>query len=172
MITMKCRFAEIFSCAIDENDFKQLQLDGLNGNEVYDRLDGMHYVLGGIAGHAFSLHLDDQLIAQTVNELAEHFIVQSRPLLDLTGGAVEEDHKLVIVENSKIKHSDDSISIDDKYRITFEVQQVIFGDDLELILIYPMIDGVYLDLADDALMESFSGVLISKTLGHHEFDIA
>ena len=43
---------------------------------------------------------------------------------------------------------------------------------LELILIFPKIDGVYLDLSDDVLMESFSGVLISKTLGHHEFDIA
>ena len=90
----------------------------------------------------------------------------------MTGGAVDESHKLVIVENSKIQHREDSISIDDKDRITFEVQQVILGGDLELILIFPKIDGIYLDLADDLLMESFSGVLISKTLGYHEFDIA
>ena len=172
MITMKCRFAEIFTCAIDENDFKQLQLEGLKGNEVYNKLDGMHYVLGGITSHNFVFGFDDQLTAQTINELADHFIVQIRPPLDLTGDAVDESHKLVIVENSKIQHCVDSISIDDKDRITFEMQQVILGGDLELILIFPKIDGVYLDLSDDVLMESFSGILNSKTLGEHEFDIA
>ncbi len=137
MFTMKCRFAEIFSCAIGDKDFEQLKVGGLKGDDVYKWLDEMHYVVGGITSNDFTFKINDHQVVQTLEELSEHFDVHIRPVVDLTESGNEQLQKFLIVENSKVNQRNIEITIGDTNRLSFEIQQVMLGGDWELTLVYP-----------------------------------
>ena len=168
MFTIKSRVAEIYSCSVADSDFKQFRLEGIKGDGIYDWLDEMDFVGGGITGNDFIFTFDDDLEIHTLKVLAGHFDVLIRPVLDLTESVNDQLQKLVIVEYSKSNDREIDLTIKDKSRVSFEFQQVVFGGDWELTLVFPIVDNNFIDLSESITLEAFSGLVISKKLGHHE----
>ena len=170
MLKIRGRFVEVYSSKIDANDFQNLTSQGLDSDHVYDRLDEMDLLVGGIASYDFKIWVNDVCVVESIDQLNNLSIVRRREGIDLRKGAKGDDHFFAIVEHSKIRVDDvDSVfKIED---LKFETQRVIFDEKSDLTLIFPFHRDLLIDVSEDIELEAFTGMLISKEYGFRQFDI-
>jgi hypothetical protein len=170
MLKIRGRFVEVYSSKIDANDFQNLTSQGLDSDHVYDRLDEMDLLVGGIASYDFKIWVNDVCVVESIDQLNNLSIVRRREDIDLRKGAKGDDHFFAIIEHSKIRvdDADSAFKIED---IKFETQRVLFDDQSELTLIFPFHRDLLIDVSEDIELEAFTGVLISKEYGFRQFDI-
>ena len=171
MLTIRGRYVDFYFSKIDTSDFKSLQSDGLDPSLVYDRLDEMHSLAGGISSTDFKLWIDDKCIIESFDALKLNFSVRERKDIDLRSEVKTDDHTFAIVESSKIRFSDRSFKKLKLQDLTFETQRVIADDTCELTLIFPSINGALIEVSDDVEMEAFTGLLISNKFQFKQFEI-
>jgi hypothetical protein len=171
MLTIVGRFADIYSSKIDAADFINLKKNGLDSDEVYERLDDMPYLVGGIASFDIRIWINDECVVESFAQLSDRFDVRTKEELDLRKDVDGEHHTFAIVEYSKISARDDSISGLQTEDISFETQRVIFDDDWELTLIFLFHKGSLIDVSDEIDSEDFVGLLLSKEYGFKHFNI-
>ena len=171
MLTIRGRYADFYFSQIDSSDFKNLQRNGLDSSNVYDRLDDMDALASGISSTDFTLWIDDKCVIESFDELEISFSVQKRAELDLRSAVKSDEHTFAIVEYSKIRFSDQSFKNLKLQDLSFETQRVIADDSCELTLIFPIINGDLIDVSDDIETEAFTGLLISKQSQFKQFEI-
>jgi hypothetical protein len=171
MLTIRGRYADFYFSQIDSSDFKNLQRNGLDSSNVYDRLDDMDALASGISSTDFTLWIDDKCVIESFDELEMNFSVQKRAEIDLRSAVKGDEHSFAIVEYSKIRFSDQSFKNLKLQDLSFETQRVIADDFCELTLIFPVINGDLIDVSDDIETEAFTGLLISKKSQFKQFEI-
>ena len=171
MLTIRGRFADFYSSKIDTADFKELKKYGLDSDLVYDRLDDMHHLVGGIASFDIRIWMNDECVVESFAQLINRFDVRQREELDLRKDVDGEHHTFAIVEYSKISARDASIAVVQIEDLSFEIQRVMFDDEWEMTLIYPFHKGSLIDVSDDIDSEDFVGLLLSKEHGFKHFNI-
>ena len=171
MLTIRGRYADFYFSQIDSSDFKNLQKNGLDSSNVYDRIDEMHSLASGISSTDFTLWIDDKCVIESFDVLETNFSVQKRADVDLRSAVKSDEQTFAIVEYSKIRFSDQSFKNLKLQDLSFETQRVIADDFCELTLIFPVINGDLIDVSDDIETEAFTGLLISKKFQFKQFDI-
>ena len=171
MLTIRGRFAEIYSSEIDTAEFKKLKKNGLDSDLVYARLGDMQYLVGGIASFDIRIWINDECVVESFAQLINRFDVRQREELDLRKDEGGENHTFAIVEYSKISARDDSIATVQIEDLSFEIQRVIFDDDWAQTLIFPFHKGSFIDVSEEIEVEDFLGLLGSKKYGVKRFNI-
>lgn len=171
MLSIRGRYADFYFSQIDNSDFKNLQRNGLDSSNVYDRLDDMDELASGISSTDFTLWIDDKCVIESFDVLETNFSVQKRADVDLRSAVKSDEHTFAIVEYSKIRFSDQSFKNLNLQDLSFETQRVIADDSCELTLIFPIINGDLIDVSDDIETEAFTGLLISKSFQFKQFEI-
>jgi hypothetical protein len=171
MLTIGGRYAEFYSSKIDAADFKKLKKNGLTHRRIYDRLDDMPYLVGGIASFDIRIWINNEFVVDSFAQLSDRCEIRKREEIDFRKDLDGEHHTFAIVEYSKIKARDDSIvglQIED---LSFDTQRVIFDDDWELTLIFPFHKGSLFDVSEEIILEDFAGILLSKEYGFKHFNV-
>ena len=78
MLTIRGRYADFYFSQIDSSDFKNLQRNGLDSSNVYDRLDEMQSLASGISSTDFTLWIDDKCVIESFDAREMNFSVQKR----------------------------------------------------------------------------------------------
>ena len=171
MLSICGRYADFYVSHINSSDYKNLQKNGLDSSLVYDRLDDMNALTSGISSTDFKLWIDDKCVIESIDALEMNFSIQKRADLDLRSMVKSNEHTFAIVEYSKIRFSDQSFKNMKLQDLTFETQRVIADDTCEVTLIFPSINGDFIDVSDDIEMEAFTGLLISSKYQFKQFEI-
>jgi hypothetical protein len=171
MLSIRGRFSEVYASKVETGDFQDLMMNGLESDLIYDRLGEMDLLVGGIASHDFCLWINDETAVESLSQLNDRFVVRRRGDIDLRLFVDGDLDTFAIVEHSKIKSEDNSFGIREIEDLSFETQRVIFNDDCELTVIFPIYKELFLDLSEEIELETFTGVLISQVYGFKQFDI-